>query len=186
MWIPARRGVDALGNKDVAQELRLDAFHRWLSPAHVALFAGWRIRGYRLAEERAMAHALAHPDTAPGTDLPRRLANLDAANRLVRAHPEDGDGRDYGRLRPAAEALAGKFPAAATLLHRALAEDVLRRAPRVQYAYAARDVRACAALASLLPDEEGLESHATFLARLKRQHPRKIGFWSVLAPMLPR
>ncbi len=82
--------------------------------------------------------------------------NLDAANRLVRAHHAELDGGDYGRLRPATEALAEKYPVAATLLHRALAEDVLRRASSRQYQYAARDVRACAGLATFVSAEDGV------------------------------
>lgn len=104
------------------------------------------------------------------------------ANRLVRAHHRELSGRDYERLRPAAEVLAEKYPAAATLLHRVLAEDVLQRASSRQYQYAARDVLACASLASVLPDEPGLESHAAFMVRLRKEHPRKIGFWSLLEP----
>ena len=84
------------------------------------------------------------------------------------------------RLRPAAEALAERYPFAATLLHGALTEDVLRRASSRQYQYAARDVRACAGLATLLPQEDGLGTHEAFMARLKREHPRKTGFWSLL------
>ncbi len=92
------------------------------------------------------------------------------------------DGRDYGRLRPAAETLAERYPVAATLLHRALAEDVLQRASSRQYQYAARDVRSCAGLAPFVPAKSGLETHDAFMARLRREHPRKSGFWSLLAP----
>jgi hypothetical protein len=38
--------------------------------------------------------------------------------------------------------------------------------------------------APLLPDEGGLESHDAFMARLRREHPRKSGFWSLLDPAL--
>ncbi|MBB5696590.1 hypothetical protein FHS87_004661 [Roseomonas pecuniae] len=91
-----------------------------------------------------MAHALAHPDRNLGLGFLVAWPNLDAANRLVRAHCGEMDGRDYGRLRPAAEAVAERYPVAATLLRRTLAEDVLRRAFSRQYPYAVRDVRACA------------------------------------------
>jgi hypothetical protein len=43
-------------------------------------------------------------------------------------------------------------------------------------------VAACASLAPLLPDDAGLEAHAAFLARLRREHPRKAGFWALLEP----
>lgn len=42
-----------------------------------------------------------------------------------------------------------------------------------------RDALASAALAPLLPDEDGLESH-TRSWTLRREHPRKAAFWSLL------
>ncbi|MGK7871377.1 DUF6880 family protein [Falsiroseomonas sp. E2-1-a20] len=166
--------LDALGRKDEAQTLRWKAFSLWLSAVHLRPY----LRGLPdfddvEAEERAMAHALGHPDRNLALSFLTGWPNLHMANRLVRAHHMEFSGRDYGRLRPAAEVLAEKYPAAATLLQRAASR---------QYQYAARDVLACASLAPLLSDEPGLESHAAFMERLRREHPRKIGFWSLLEP----
>jgi thioesterase domain-containing protein len=173
--------LDALGRREEAQALRWEAFCRWLTPQHLRPY----LRGLpdfddMEAEDRAMAHALAHPDRNLALSFLAGWPNLEAANRLVRAHHSEMDGRDYGRLRPAAEALAERYPAAATLLHRTLAEDVLRRASSRQYQYAVRDVRSCASLAPLLSAETGLENHDMFLARLRREHGRKAGFWALM------
>ena len=175
--------LDALGRKADAQALRWTLFERWLSTAHLRAY----LRGLPgfddvEAEDRAVAHALAHPDRNLALSFLAGWPNLEAANRLVRDHFTELEGRDYGRLRPAAEALAERYPAAATLLHRALAEDVLERAFSRQYQYAARDVRSCEGLAPFLPNEAGLETHDAFMARLRREHPRKSGFWSLLGP----
>ena len=43
-----------------------------------------------------------------------------------------------------------------------------------------RDVRACASFAALLPEEPGFENHDVFMARLRREHGRKSGFWALL------
>ncbi len=173
--------LDALGRKQDAQALRWTLFERWLGAAHLRAY----LRGLPdfddvEAEDRAMAHALAHPDRTLALGFLVGWPNLEAANRLVRDHCGELDGRDYGRLRPAAEMLAERYPSAATLLHRALAEDVLQRASSRQYQYAARDVRSCEGLAPFLPNEGGLETHDAFMARLRREHPRKSGFWSLL------
>jgi hypothetical protein len=173
--------LDVLGQREEAQALRWETFSRWLTPQHLRPY----LRGLPdfddvEAENRAMAHALAHPDRNLALSFLVGWPNLEAASRLVRRHHSEMDGRDYGRLRPAAEALAERYPAAATLLHRTLAEDVLRRASSRQYQYAVRDVRSCASLASLLPAEPGLENHDVFLARLSREHGRKAGFWALL------
>ena len=161
--------LDALGRKADAQALRWAAFERWLGTAHLRAY----LRGLPdfddvEAEDRAMAHALAHPDRTLALSFLVGWPNLEAANRLVRGHCHDLDGRDYGRLRPADEALAERYPAAATLLHRALAEEVLQRASSRQYQCAARDVRSCECLAPVLPNEAGLETHDAFMARLRR------------------
>ncbi len=173
--------LDALGRKADAQALRWDAFRRWLSAGHLRAY----LRALPdfddvEAEDLAIAHARTHPDRNLALDFLVGWPNLQEADRLVRDQLAEFDARDYGRLRPAAEALAENYPAAATLLHRALAEDVLRRASSRQYQYAARDVRACAGLAPLLPEEAGLEAHEVFMARLRREHSRKSGFWPLL------
>ena len=136
------------------------------------------------AEDRAIVLALAHPDRTLALCFLVGWPDLQAASRLMRAHHGQMDARDYARLRPATDTLAERHPAAATLLHRALAEDVLQRASSRQYAYAARDVAACVALAPFVPEEPGLESHAAFIGRLRREHPRKAAFWDLLGDSL--
>ncbi|MGI4940982.1 MAG: DUF6880 family protein [Janthinobacterium lividum] len=173
--------LEALGRKADAQALRWASFERWLSADHLrACLRGLPDFDDVEAEDQAMAHALAHPDRNMALSFLVNWSNLEAAARLVRDHCGELDGRDYGRLRPAAEALAERHPAAATLLHRVLAEDVLQRASSRQYQYAARDVRSCEGLAPFLPDEAELETHDAFMARLRREHPRKSGFWPLL------
>ena len=83
-------------------------------------------------------------------------------------------------LGPAAERLAEKYPLAATLLWRRMVENILGRASSNQYGYAARDVQNAAALASRLPDDAGIEDHAAWMERLKREHGRKYSFWQRL------
>ena len=121
--------LDALERKAEAQDLRWTTFQRFLSAEHLRA----HLRGLPdfddvEAEERAVAHALAHPDRGLALMFLVAWPNLKAADQLVRDHHDELDGGQYFRLRPAAEALAEKHPVAATLLHRALAEDVLRRA----------------------------------------------------------
>ena len=175
--------LDALGRQADAQALRWAWFKTRLSVPHLRAY----LRALPdfddvEAEDRAMAHALSHPNRTLALGFLAAWPKLDAANQLVRAHVAGMDGGAYAVLRPAAEALAERYPAAATLLYRALTEDVLRRASSRQYPYAARDARAASALAPTVPDEPGLESHAVFMARLRRDHKRKAGFWQLLDP----
>ena len=146
------------------------------------------------AEGVAIALALAHPDCTLALCFLAGGPDLHASSSLVQAYHGELDVWDYARLRPVADILAGKHPVAATLLHRELAEDVLQQASSRQYVYAARDVAACVALAPFLAEEPGLESHAAFVGRLRREHPPEAAFWDLLGdslgvpvmPALPR
>jgi len=53
---------------------------------------------------------------------------------------------------------------------------VLERGSSKQYQYAARDLLSCARLAPRLPVPGLIESHASFVARLRKAHGRKYGF----------
>jgi hypothetical protein len=108
--------LDALGGREEAQALRWEAFRRWLTPQHLRPhLRGLPDFGDVDAEDRAIAYALTHPDRNLALSFLGGWPNLEAANRLLRAHHGEMDGRDYGRLRPAAEALAERYPVAATL-----------------------------------------------------------------------
>src|SRR3954462_13823686 len=63
---------------------------------------------------------------------------LDLASKLVLNHADTWDGRHYGALAPAADALDEPHPAAATVLYRALIDDILARARSPAYGHAAR------------------------------------------------
>ncbi len=171
--------LEALGRKSDAQSLRWASFCDTLNPGH--------LRAYLRAlpdfadvdaEDRALAHVLAYPRKLSALKFLVGWPSLRAANDLVRAHHTTFDGRDYKELRPAADALASKYPGAATLLYRCLIEDVLARAASLKYRYAARDFTTCITLASALPDD--LESHQAFTDRLRQKHGKKVAFWTLL------
>jgi uncharacterized Zn finger protein len=106
--------------------------------------------------------------------------NLAAAAELVGARLGELDGGDYGTLNRATAALAGRYPQAATLLFRRMADYILRRAAASQYQNAAGYVRECAALSSRLGADAEVESHAAFMQRLRRNHSRKYKLWHLL------
>ncbi len=77
--------LDALGRKADVQALCWAAFEQWLSAAHLRAY----LRGLPdfddvEAEDRAVAHALAHPDRNLALSFLVSWPNLEAANRLVR------------------------------------------------------------------------------------------------------
>ena len=57
----------------------------------------------------------------------------------------------------------------------------LIRSRAKRYRYAAEHLVACARLARDIPDFETFETHDAYVARLKEEHGRKFGFWSLTA-----
>src|SRR5690606_7301413 len=103
-----------------------------------------------------------------------------AAALLIARHAEiDGDHYEY--LTPASEALSERHPLAATLALRAMIDFALTRARTKRYGHAARHLATCANLARRIEDFAPFETHDAYVARLKDEHGRKFGFWSLTA-----
>ncbi|HLY56476.1 MAG TPA: hypothetical protein VKS60_13020, partial [Stellaceae bacterium] len=85
----------------------------------------------------------------------------------------------YGALVPAAEALEEEFPLAATILYRALLDDILARAKSPAYAHGARYLARLRELSDRISGEPGLTSHPDYVIGLRKKHGRKLGFWSI-------
>jgi hypothetical protein len=98
---------------------------------------------------------------------------------IQRAAELDGD--CYEVLAPAADALAGKHPLAATLVLRAMIDFSLTKSRSSRYRHAARHLMACASFASSIQDFAAFEPHEAYAARLKAEHGRKTSFWSLIS-----
>jgi hypothetical protein len=81
---------------------------------------------------------------------------------------------------PAAEALEEAYPAAATVLYRALINDILARARSPAYGHAARYLTKLASLADQVDTWEDIPDHVAYHASLKQAHGRKAAFWSLV------
>ena len=90
------------------------------------------------------------------------------------------DGDHYDILIPAAEALAGEHPLAATLALRSMIDFSLRNSRSSRYRHAARHLLDCSSLSSAIADFGQFEPHDAYEARLRREHARKSSFWSLI------
>ena len=106
---------------------------------------------------------------------------LDQAAQLVQQRFTELDGNHYEILTPAAEALSVRPPLAATLALRAMIDFTLGAAKSSRYQHAARHLAECDALASQIGDFGTFEPHVSYVARLRREHGRKSGFWGHFA-----
>ena len=105
---------------------------------------------------------------------------LDLAAKLVIAHRAAWAGQHYGALVPAAEALEHDHPVAATVLYRALLDDILARARSPAYGHGTRYLARLDALESEGLTAAGLIDHESYRAGLRRTHGRKAAFWSIV------
>ena len=90
----------------------------------------------------------------------------DRAARLVLRRFGELDGDRPDLLEPAARAVEGRYPLAATLLLRALVLDTVRYARTTRYKDAQRQLLEAASLAPAVADWEGHEDAEAFAARV--------------------
>jgi uncharacterized protein DUF6880 len=181
-WEDARIDVlKALGRNDEAQVCRWSCFERFLSARH--------LRDYLKqlpdfddveAEEGALDYAERYEGLLQAVSFLVSWPSLNRAARAVTQRVEELDGNHYEVLTPAAEALAGKYPLAATLLLRAMIDFALIQSRSSRYGHAARHLRDCSGLASAIADFGSFETHDAYVSRLRREHGRKTAFWSMV------
>ena len=170
-----------LGRTADAQTQRRLIFERWLD---AEMLRGWlkalpAFEDFE-AERDALDLVAGHADAGLALDLLIRWPDLKRAAALVTQRLDAFDGRRYDVLRPAAEALAGSHASAATLLYRRMVTAVLDRANSKYYPYAARDFQAAAGAGG-----SEISPHADWVKALRRQHGRKVGFWSLVGEGRP-
>lgn len=130
--------------------------------------------------ERAFAIVDAFVDADTALDFFIEWPKLERANRLVLAKQNQWDGRYYDSLANAAVILREKYPLSASILYRALLDDILGRGKSAAYGHGARYWEELALLASEISDWGETESHELYAAKIKKAHVRKTGFWAVV------
>lgn len=182
-WEDTRIAVlEALGRAADAQAVRWSCFERTLSSIHLRAHLK-RLPDFEdvEAEERAIAHVTAHPNFHKALAFLIRWPALDRAASMVLQRSDEIDGSYHALLTPAADALAGKHPLAATLALRAMIDFTLTRTKSAHYKHAARHLADCKGLADSIDGFAGFEPHDAYAARLKKEHGRKRLFWSLVS-----
>ena len=178
-WEEARADtLDALGRPDEAQASRWQRFAATLD-AHPLRALLRRLPDFEDfdAEQRALAHALAHRDLHPALAFLVAWPDLPRAARLVLDRAAELDGGRHELLEPAADALGARHPLAATLLRRAMIGATLAGSRSARYRHAARHLHDCAALAQGMADFGGAPDHEAYERALRNAHGRKAAFW---------
>jgi hypothetical protein len=177
------RILDALGDRQAAQALRWAQFEATLDPGMLRLYLG-ALGDFE--EFEALDSAFAHVSAAK--NIYRALSffmvwpRLDLAAALVERHAGTWSGAYFDVLSDVAEALENEHPQAATILYRALLDDILARARSSAYGHGARHLARLRALDKRLEpavlERLSLSNHATYELGLQKDHGRKSAFWS--------
>ena len=175
------RILEAMGNRIAAQDVRWKTFETTLDAGmlrdHIARlpdFAEFDVL------DKAFAHAIAFEQKYRALAFLLNWPRLDLAAKLVLDRRAGWEGRHYEPLLAAARQLEPDHPAAATILYRALLDDILDRARSPAYGHAARYLKKLAALAAHDGAASSIASHETYRAALAKKHGRKTGFWSLV------
>jgi hypothetical protein len=186
-WIPYEwedmrlQVMEALGRTKEAQAFRWQCFERTLSSAHLRAYLK-RLPEFDdiEAEQRAIATAMKFQEVHQALAFLVSWPALEKAAALVLSRARELNGDLYETLSPAADALAGKYPLAATLLLRAMIDFSLKHNRTGRYRHAARHLAECQSLAAGIPDFGQFESDEPYRKRLKAEHGRKTSFWAVV------
>jgi hypothetical protein len=187
-WIPFEweqvrvEVMEALGRKAEAQAFRWSCFERTLNDDHLRDYLK-RLPEFEdiEAEQKAMVTAVGFPEIHQALAFLISWPALEKAAALVLGRAKELDGDHYEVLSPAADALAGKYPLAATLLLRSMIDLSLKRNRVKRYRHAARHLAECASLARAIGDFGGFKPHARYTVRLKAEHGRKSSFWTLVS-----
>jgi hypothetical protein len=174
--------MEALGRKEEAQAFRWSCFERTLNDEHLRDYLK-RLPEFEDidAQQRAMAKAFGFPEIHQALAFLISWPALERAAALVLGRAKELNGDHYEILSPAADALAGKHPLAATLLLRSMIDFALRQNRVKRYRHAARHLAESASLARAIGDFGGFEPHERYMVRLKAEHGRKNSFWALVS-----
>ena len=175
--------LEALGRPDDAQAGRLAVFERSLSVTHLRAYLK-RLADFDdvEAETKALDYAQRFESLLHALSFLVSWPALERAANLVLQRAGELDGDRYEILSPAADALSGRYPLAATLILRAMIDFSLTKSRTSRYKHAARHLGECSSLSSRIKDYGAIENHAAYVAKLRREHGRKSSFWSLIEP----
>ena len=175
--------LDAMGQKAEAQDLRWSSFEATLNVSilkeHLAALADFEEFDVL---DRAFAYALQTKDIYSALSFFMEWPKHDMASKLVIDNQAKWNGNHYYQLATIAKDLEHEYPLAATILYRALLDDILASARSKAYPYAAHYLSVLESLAPQLDDTIlRIAPHATYFLDIQKQHARKSGFWAVVA-----
>jgi hypothetical protein len=175
------RILEAMGDRTTAQDLRWKTFEATLD---IGMLRDHIARLPDFAEfdvlDKALAHTIGFEQKYRALAFFLNWPRLDLASRLVVDRRAEWEGRHYEVLLAAAKHWNPIIRWAATILYRALLDDILNRARSPAYGHAARYLEKLDALAAHGDAASSIDPHHAYRAALSQKHGRKSGFWSLV------
>ena len=174
--------LDAMGQKAEAQDLRWASFEATLDVSmlkeHIAALGDFEEFDVL---DRAFAHAFQSKDIYNALGFFMEWPKRDMASKLIIDNHEQWHGKHYYQLAEIAKDLEHEYQLAATILYRALLDDILDSARSKAYHYAVNYLLVLESLAPQLDDTIlRIAPHANYFAGIQKQHARKAGFWALV------
>lgn len=175
--------LEALGEKEAAQALRWATFEQTLDVEVLRVYIG-KLDDFEEFEalDKAFAHALASKARYRALAFLCEWPHLGHAAKLVLGSNAHWDGQHYEVIAPAADRLREEQPLAASILYRAMVENILANSRSLAYGHAARYLGILDELAPHLPAgamaAHGRLSPGDWRAALYKSHGRKASFWA--------
>ena len=171
--------LEAMGDRTTAQDLRWKTFETSLD---IGMLRDHIARLPDFAEfdvlDKAFAHAIAFEQKYCALAFFLNWPRLDLVAKLVLDRRAEWEGRHYEAL--LAETLEPDHPVAATILYRALLDDILNRARSPAYGHAARYLETLDAITAHGDPASSIDPHHAYRAALSQKHGWKSGFWSLV------
>jgi hypothetical protein len=173
LTIQAREG---LGQFKEAQTVRIEQF---IASPSKKLYEECldRAEDVDRLQEQLLSAATSHPSLSQSLAFLIEVDELARAAELVRQNRQQWDGKNYHTLQPAAKKLEKGWPVEASILYRALIDDILARAQSKYYHHAVRYLKALETLAPQILDWGELSSHQVYFEHLRETHKRKTALW---------
>lgn len=172
--------LEALGRIDELRETLWNHFERHLSVDSLRrLLKNLPDFEDEEALERARKHVLSYGRVHRALEFCIELPDLPLAARLVEARADELDGNRYEILTPSAEALEAEHPLAAVLIWRPMILFALEKKRTTRYRHAGRHFLSCADADARVENYGNHPDHAGFEKKLREEHGRKGGFWSL-------
>lgn len=178
-WNSARiDALEALDRKDEAQAFRLTCFHRTLNPDYLRAYLK-RLPDFDdiEAEDQALDAVMTLKHAAAALAFLLAWPSLDRAARLLVQRSHDIDTYADDLLELAAEKLIPRYPLAATIVLRKRIESTLRNGRIEDYITAGHQLAECARLAAHIDHFGPVDSHDTYVTKLRTGFGRRTEFW---------